>query len=448
MPSSTIKAPQQWLYQALAGTTATASGVSIGPETALTLSAVWACVRVISETIGSLPWFVYRRLKDGGRERAPEHEAYPLLHDQPNPDMTAMLWKETSLAHVLLWGNSYSEIVRDDSDRIVALFPIHPSRVAPMRYPSGRLFYDVTNDAMAPVTLDADQMFHVPGLGCDGLVGYSVVQKARESMGLSAAAEKFGGSFFGNGTTGGAVLKHPKVLSEAGRKNLRESVEAVRRGPDNAHRLLLLEEGMDYAATSVPPDDAQFLQTRQFQVEEICRWFRVQPHKIQHLLHATFSNIEHQSIEFVVDTLRPWMVRFEQEANRKLIRPTQQATFFTENLVDALLRGDALSRSQALEVQFRNGVLLGDEWRSIENRNSLPDGLGQRPLVTVNSVPLDRIDEQIDAKIAPKAPPAGGSPGSTSDVVARHIAAIGATRGDAAAEAEDRRLAKLIEASF
>jgi HK97 family phage portal protein len=291
-------------------------------------------------------------------------------------------------------------------------------------------------------------MLHVPGLGCDGLVGYSVIQKARESLGLSAAAERFGGSFFGNGSHAGGVLKHPKALGENARKNLKESVEAAHRGSDKAFRLLLLEEGMDFSATSVPPNDAQFLETRQFQVEEICRWFRVQPHKIQHLLRSTFSNIEHQSIEHVTDTLRPWLVRFEQEANRKLIRPAQRGTFYTENLLDALLRGDTLSRSQALEVQFRNGVLLGDEWRSIENRNPLPDGVGQRPIGTVNMVPLDKMDEILAAKTAPKAPPAGDSGGDAKRMIEQHLAAVGATRGDAAAAAESRRIAKLIEANL
>jgi HK97 family phage portal protein len=433
------------LYQALCGYGgSTASGVSVNETTALTLSAVWACVRVISETIGSLPWFVYNRLPDGGRERASDHELYYLLHDAPNPDMSAMVWKETTIAHVLLSGNAYSEIVRDNRDRIAALFPITPDRVTVRQRANHRMFYEVSNGENAPTILEAEDVFHVPGLGYDGLVGYSVVHKARESLGLGLAGEKFGASFFGNGAHAGGFLKHPGQLTAVAKKNLRESIEALHKGSENAHKFGILEEGMEWIGNTIPPNDAQFLETRTFQVEEVCRWFRVPPHKIQHLQRSTFSNIEHQGIEFVVDTIRPWLVRLEQEAHRKLLGPREQSRVYTENLVDALLRGDALSRSQACEIQVRNGAMLVDEWRAIENRNPLPDGLGTRPLVTVNTVPLDRIDETIDAKTKP-APPANNSARSMLD---RHLDGIRETRGDAAAEAEARRLAQLISANL
>jgi HK97 family phage portal protein len=434
------------LYQALCGYGgSTASGVSVSETTALNLSAVWACVRVISETGGSLPWFTYKRTADGGRERFPDHEIYHLLHDAPNPDMSAMTWKETTLAHVLLWGNGFSEIVRDGRDRIAALFPITPDRVTVRQRTDHRLFYEVTNGENPPTILEAEDMYHVPGLGFDGLVGYSVVHKARESLGLGLAGEKFGASFFGNGAHAGGFLKHPGQLSPVAKKNLRESIEALHKGSENAHKFGILEEGMEWMGNTVPPNDAQFLETRSFQVEEVCRWFRVPPHKIQHLARSTFSNIEHQSIEFVTDTIRPWLVRLEQEAHRKLLGPRERSRVYTENLVDALLRGDALSRSNALAVQYQHGVLLGDEWRAIENRNPLPDGLGQRPMVTVQSVPLDKLDAVLDAKTKPAPPPANNSARSMLD---RHLDGIRETRGDAAADAEARRLAALISANL
>ncbi len=397
---ATLKNPPQWLYQALGAGVPNTSGISVSEVTALNLSDVWACVRVISETGGILPWFVYRRVGENGRERAPDHEAYSLLHDAPNPDMGAMTWKETMLAHCLLWGNGYSEIVRDPAGRPASLYPITPDRVTVKRLGTGRLVYQVSNGAQAPPTMmDPEDVFHAKGLGFDGLVGYSIVHKARESMGLTAAAEMFGASYFGNGTHSGGALKHPKTLSDKAQKNLRESVEAVHRGAEKAHKFFILEEGMEYVSTSVPPNDSQFLETRQFQVEEICRWFRVQPHKVQHLLRSTFSNIEHQSIEFVQDTITPWLVRMEQEANRKLIRPIDRATYYTEHLVDALLRGDAAARAQALEIQFRNGTLTPNEWRAIENRNPMPDEDGNKSFVALNMTPIDRIDEFIDAQI-------------------------------------------------
>jgi HK97 family phage portal protein len=241
-----------------------------------------------------------------------------------------------------------------------------------------------------------------------------------------------GASFFGNGTHMGGVLSHPGSLGEKAQSNLRKSIEAVHQGASRAMKMLILEEGMKYERMGIPPEDAQFLQTRQHQVEDVCRWFRVPPHKIQHLLRSTFSNIEHQSIEFVTDTIRPWLVRMEQEANRKLLRPSEQGVYYTENLVDALLRGDALARSQALEIQARNGVLTPDEWRRIENRNPLPDGLGSRPMVTVNTVPLSRVDEQPEADEA-------------SEIIRKHLAALVETRGPEFAAGEAKRIANLIK---
>ncbi len=442
----TLKAPPAWLYAALGGCGATSAGAQISETTALNLSVVWACVRVISETIGSLPWITYRRTADDGKERAKQHELYSLLHDSPNSEMPAMAWKETALGHVLLWGNAYSEIVRDKSGRIAALYPITPDRVAPKRRPNGELFYEVSTQG-GTVSLDFDQMFHVPGLGFDGVVGYSVIHKARESMGLTLAAEQLGSSFFGNGANVGGTLEHPGKLSDKARTNLTESVKAKHQGTKNAGSMMILEEGMKYTRVGIPPNDAQFLEIRQFQVEEICRWFRVPPHMVQHLLRATFGNIEQQSLEFVRDTIRPWCVRLEQFAQLKLVRPTEQATVFTEHLIDALLRGDALSRSQALQVQFQNGVLLLDEWRSIENRNPLENGLGKRPFVTQQQVPLDRIDELVDAK---KAKPADKAPGQNDAAtqLQRHLDGVREKLGDRAADREDRRIAGLISANL
>jgi HK97 family phage portal protein len=441
---ATLKNPPMWLYNALCGVnSSTAAGVSVNEQTALTLSAVWACVRVISETVGSLPWITYNRLPSGGRERARDHELYYLLHDAPNPDMTAMTWKETTIAHVLLTGNGYSEIVRDSRDRIAALYPITPERVTPKQRDNRQIYYEVSNGERPPAIIEQEDMFHVPGLGYDGLVGYSVVHKARESLGLGLAGERFGASFFGNGSHAGGFLKHPGHLSKPAQENLRKSIESLHRGTENAHKFGILEEGMEWVSNTIPPNDAQFLETRTFQVEEVCRWFRVPPHKVQHLLRSTFSNIEHQSIEFVTDTIRPWLVRLEQEAHRKLLGPREQSRVYTENLVDALLRGDALSRSQALQVQFQNGVLTIDEWRAIENRNPV-DG-GDKHFVTQQQVPLDKIDALADAKAAPKPAPGGNS---AREMIDRHLAGIRETRGDAAADAEARRIAQLISANL
>jgi HK97 family phage portal protein len=459
---ATLTAAPQWLYQALCGGGPTASGIAVSEATALNLSVVWACVRAVSETIASLPWLTYQREADGGKQQLDNHEIAPLLRDAPNPEMSAFTWKETTVAHAMLWGNAYSEIVRSGkSDRIIALYPITPDRVTPRRLPTGQIAYDVHIDGREPRTLDYPDVYHVPGLGFDGIVGYSVVHKARESMGLAAATERFGAAFFGNGAHAGGVLKHPKTLSDKAAKHLRESWEALHRGAERSHKPALLEEGMDWQQMSVPPNDSQFLETRQFQVEEICRWFRVPPHKVQHLLRSTFSNIEHQSIEFVVDTVRPWLVRMEQQADRKLIRPSERGRVYTHNLVDALLRGDAQSRSAANEIQFRNGALSIDDWRAIENRNPLPDGQGKKYFVPLNMVPTDRLDEYLSAQIKKFSAggnagnDAGGSagaagPGATAarDLIELHLAGVRNARGDEAAAAESRRLAKFLKDHF
>lgn len=443
-----LKTPQSWVYQMLSGAATTSAGVNISETTALNLSVVWACVRVISETIGSLPWITYRRSDDDGRERAKDHELYPLLHDSPNPDMPAMTWKESMLSHVLLWGNAYSEIVTDRSGAIVALWPITPDRVTPKRRVNGEIYYEVTQQDQSPAILESDRVFHIPGLGFDGVCGYSVVRMARESLGMTSAAEQTGASFFGNGLHAGGVLEHPGKLSDKGRENIKESVKAKHQGAKNAGSFMLLEEGMKFNKLSINPQDAQFLETRQFQVEEVCRWFRVPPHMVQHLLRATFSNIEMQSLEFVRDTIRPWCTRMEQFAQFKLVRPSERGTIYTEHLLDALLRGDAISRSQALQVQFQNGVITIDEWRAIENRNPVPGGDGKKFFVTQQQVPLDRVDELAGAKAAPKPAPAPPQPNDAAAQVQRHIDGVRERLGDAAAESESRRLAKLISANL
>jgi HK97 family phage portal protein len=378
------------------------SGVDVSEFTALNYSAVWAAVQCIAGDVGSLPLVLYKRVGDG-KEPLRDHPTYRLLHDQPNPDMTAVVFRETLQAHLLTWGNAYAEIEWRGDGRPNALWPIEPNRVTPERTAGGGLRYKVQGYNKADVYFAPEDMLHIPGLGFDGTCGYSVIQKARESVGLGIAMERFGGAFFGNGTTFGGILTHAGRLSDAARKNIRESFNAKHQGVHRAHNFALLEEGMTYTPLGVPPDDAQFLETRKFQITEIARWFQIPPHMLADLERATFSNIEQQQIDYYTRTLRRWLVRWEQEINRKLV--LQQGTQFVEHVIDGLLRGDIESRYAAYAVGRQWGWLSADDVRSKENMNPLPSDAGKIYLVPINMAPADRINEVIDAQVAPAPAP-------------------------------------------
>lgn len=349
------------------------SGVSVSEHTALNLSAVWCATRVISEAVASLPLILYRRLGEGGKERATAHPLYVLLKDSPNPEMTSFVFREVLQSHLLLWGNAYAEIERDGSGRPIALWPIPPNRVQPGRR-EGQLVYRVQTDNGQTVELRPENVLHIPGLGFDGLVGYSPISLARESLGLTAACERFGSSFFGNAAKPGGVLEYPGQLSDQARENLRKSFEYIHSGASNTGRTLILEEGMKFTGTTIPPEDGQFLQTRQFQILEIARWFNLPPHRLKDLGRATWNNIESENISFIQDTLRPWLIKWEQEVSRKLLLPNERRTYFVEHLMDAYLRGDTESRFRVYVAGLNNGIFSINEVREMENKNPVEGG--------------------------------------------------------------------------
>lgn len=389
--AASLREPPDWFKEAL-GARRTVSGISVNERNAMHVSAVFASIRLIAETVASLPFIVYRRL-DRGKERLPGHRVYRLLHDQPNEDMTAMVFRETLLSHVLAWGNGYAAILRNGNGQPMDLYPIMPDKVSVERLRGGLIVYRVRDEVGGETIMRPRDVLHIPGLGFDGIVGYSVVRMARESLGLTVAAEQYGAAFFGNNANAGGVIEVPNALSDTAYSRLRDSWEARHRGPENAHKVAILEQGAKFDKTSIPPEDAQFLETRKFQVEDVARWFHVPPHKIGHLERSTFSNIEHQALEFVTDTIRPWLVRTEQEVKRKMFMANEQ-DLFAEHLVDGLLRGDIKSRYDAYASAIQNGWMTRNEAREIENRNPL-DGLDE-PLAPLNMVPADKIDEQTD----------------------------------------------------
>lgn len=362
----------------------TYAGTAVTEENALTFSAVYACVRVLSESVAMLPLLTYRRLANGGKQKATDTPIYNLLHRSPNPEMTSFEFRETLIAHVATWGNGYAEIEWSNSGQPLALWPLNPAKMQITRR-NGQLVYLYTLPSGEERPLASWRIHHVRGLSSNGIVGYSPIRLAMQSIGVGLALEEYGARFFGNGARPGGVLKHPGVLSDGAYKRLKESWSAENEGLSNAHRLKILEEGLDYEAIGIPPEEAQFLESKKFQVNEIARWFRIPPHMLADLERATFSNIEEQGLEFVIYTLGPWLTRHEQAIERDLLTEAERQTLFVEYLVNGLLRGNITSRFQAYQLALQGGWMNPNEVRTLENMN--PYEGGDTYLMPLNMAP-------------------------------------------------------------
>lgn len=359
------------------------SGERVDEKSAMQIATVYACVRLLAETVAGLPLHLYR-YTDGdekGKEKAKDHPLYRILYRQPNPEMTSFSFREVMMVQLLLWGNCYAQIIRDGRNGIMSLYPLLPENMEIDRDEKGQIFYiyhAYTDEAPGENNKDIyfrqDEIFHVPGMGFNGLVGFSPIAMMKNALGTTLAVEKYGSSFFKNGAQPSGVLEHPGVLKDPAK--IRENWSAVYGGANNAHKVAVLEEGMQYKPISLPPEDSQFLSTRQFGVNEICRIFRVPPHMVQDLEHATFSNIEHQSIDFVVHTLTPWLVRFEQAVIKDLLLPDEQDEYFPKFNVDGLLRGDYQSRMQGYATGISNGFMSPNDVRRLEQLDPIPEEQG------------------------------------------------------------------------
>ena len=362
------------------------SGKSVTARSAIQRSTVYACVRVIAETVASLPLNVFEATDKGG-VKALEHPLQRLLHDEPNPEMTSFVWRETMLSHLLLWGNSYSQILRTGRNGIVGLYPLLPDHMEVDRDSRGKLTYTYTTSEGRMVRLDPTDVLHIPGLGFDGVMGYSPIALEKAAIGLGIAAEEYGSKFFANGARPSGILTHPNTVKDPAA--LRASWNAAYGGSGNASRVAVLEEGMTFTPLSIPNNEAQFLETRKFQVTEICRIFRVPPHMIGDLERATFSNIESQNISFAVHTIRPWLVRIEQAMNRALFPENEKGRFYTQFNLDGLMRGDYKSRMEGYAIARQNGWMSANDIRELENLNPLSDEEGGNLyLVNGNMVPI------------------------------------------------------------
>lgn len=360
----------------------TTSGKPVNERTAMQTTAVYACVRILAEAVASLPLHVYEYQDDGGKKLVHDHPLYYLLHDEPNPEMTSFVFRETLMSHLLIWGNAYAQIIRDGAGRVLGLYPLLPDKMDVQRDDKGNIYYVYSRNSdenpmfkeYGNIKLKAEDVLHIPGLGFDGLIGYSPIAMAKNAVGMTLACEEYGASFFANGANPGGVLEHPGVLKDPSK--VRESWNSVYRGVSNAHKIAVLEEGMKYQQIGIPPEEAQFLETRKFQVNEIARLYRIPPHMVGDLDKSSFSNIEQQSLEFVKYTLDPWVIRWEQSLQRSLLLPGEKGKYFIKLNVDGLLRGDYQSRMNGYAVGRQNGWFSANDIREMENMNPIPDEEG------------------------------------------------------------------------
>jgi HK97 family phage portal protein len=363
------------------------SGETVDEESALTLSAVWSAVRLLSETIAMLPAHVCMYDAKGNLNIVPDHKLYRLIHDEPSPYDTSFTFRETMQANVTLNGNAYALIIRKYDGLPVEFEQFHPSMVTPEKKKNG-IFYKV--DGISKL-IPARDMLHVPGLSFDGLKGYSPIEVAKEAIGLGIALQKFGGEFFANGASFGGIVEYPGKLSDPAQKNIIESIKKKFTGSGNRHKIQVFEEGMKYTPIGIPPEQAQFILTRKFQVSEIARIFRVPAHLINDLEKASFSNIEQQAIEFVQYSILPWVIRWEQELNRKIFTDAEKGKYVVKFNIDGLLRADAASRANYLKERFYSASITPNEIRKYEGQNDIgPDG--DKFYIPANMVPVDSLN--------------------------------------------------------
>ena len=371
----------------------TTSGKTVTERSAMQMTAVYACVRILSEAIAGLPLHLYRYKPDGGKEKAIDHPLYLILHDEPNPEMSSFVFRETLMTHLLLFGNAYAQVIRNGKGEVIALYPLMPNRMSVERDENGRLYYqyfktsDEAGGRNESVVLRPYDVLHVPGLGFDGLVGYSPIAMAKNAIGLSMATEEFGSKFFANGAAPSGVLEHPSTIKDPQR--VREAWQSQFGGSSNSGKIAVLEEGMKYTPISIAPEQAQFLETRKFQINEIARIFRVPPHMLADLEKSSFSNIEQQSLEFVKYTLDPWVVRWEQSIQRTLFTSEEKRLYFVKFNVEGLLRGDYASRMSGYATSCQNGWMSANDIRELENMDRIPpEEGGDLYLINGNMLPM------------------------------------------------------------
>ncbi len=398
--TTTTSNPNQWFIDYVNGGEATDSGVVVNEQSAMRCSTVFACVSLIGQSIASLPFGVIRK---EGKRRIPETEnrAHLLIHESPNEFMTPVVFWDLLMCNLLLNGNGYARIERNRAMEPIALLPINPSRVTPERI-NGKVRYQVALASGEPETVESADMLHIPGLGFDGLMGMSVIRHAaRQSIGLALAGEKHGSRMFANGTRLSGILKTKKTMTPEGKRKFLEGWSGLFSGTENAGKTPILEEDMDFVPTAMTAEDAQFLESRTFQVADISRFFRVPLHMINEASKSTSwgTGLEQQSTGFVQYTLRPWIVRIEQEVTRKILRGGSQLTrdLFAKFSLEGLLRGDSAARAAFYSSGINNAYLTPNDVRAYEDLE--PKEGGDELYIQGAMVPLARLASQSSQPI-------------------------------------------------
>ena len=404
------------------------AGKNVNERSAMQMTAVYSCVRILAEAVAGLPLHLYRYKEDGGKEKALDFNLYHLLHDEPNKEMSSFIFRETLMTHLLLWGNAYAQIIRNGKGEVVALYPLMPNKMKVDRDENGELYYTYTRSTEEALTMEGSTVYltprdvlHTPGLGFDGLVGYSPIAMAKNAIGLAIATEEYGAKFFANGAAPSGVLEHPGTIKDPAR--LRENWNSTFGGSANSGKVAVLEEGMKYTPISISPEQAQFLETRKFQIDEIARIFRVPPHMVGDLEKSSFSNIEQQSLEFVKYTLDPWVVRWEQSLARSLLTEDEKKIYFFKFNLEGLLRGDYASRMSGYATARQNGWMSANDIRELENMDKIPaEEGGELYLINGNMLPLNKAgayankskEEETDEEVLEMGKPARHGNGKPS----------------------------------
>jgi len=378
------------------------SGKPVNERSAMQMTAVYSCVRILAEAVAGLPLHLYKYTESGGKAKATDHPLYLLLHDEPNPEMSSFVFRETLMTHLLLWGNAYAQIIRNGKGEVVALYPLMPNKMTVDRDSNGQLYYTYqrSNEEAhtmegSSVKLKPSDVLHIPGLGFDGLVGYSPIAMAKNAIGMAIACEEFGAKFFANGAAPSGVLEHPGTIKDPSR--VRDAWQSQFGGSSNSGKVAVLEEGMKYTPISISPEQAQFLETRKFQINEIARIFRVPPHMVGDLEKSSFSNIEQQSLEFVKYTLDPWIIRWEQSMMRVLLSLDEKKEFFIKFNLEGLLRGDYQSRMNGYSIARQNGWMSANDIRELENLDRIPaEQGGDLYLINGSMLPLGSAGAYAD----------------------------------------------------
>lgn len=383
-PSTPLSSPDDWLYDAL-GSYRASSGVNVNHQTALTYAAVWRAVNLIAGDVAKIPVFIYRNLQEGGKAKAVEHPAFFLLRRMANEEMTAYVFKKTLLGHALLHGNGYAYIFRANNGSPREMIPLQPNTTYPIRQ-NGQLMYVTQMLSGELRKLFRENVFHIKGLSFDGLIGYSVIEKARESLGLGMALQTYGSIFFRNNARPNIVLQHPAKLDEATKSRLRDSWERIHSGLENAHRTAILDSGLQVKELSINAKDSQFIESRQFEIREVANWFGIPPHKLGDTTRTSYKSLEQENQAYLDEALDHWLTNFEEEAWTKLLTEEEKRSeqYHVEFFRRALVRADLEQRGKYYSSALQNGWMNRDEIRDEENLNPLPDNQGKRFFIPLN----------------------------------------------------------------